>query len=142
SGVHGDSGMILGAAVEADETITFFRKKPAHLLVPGRLNCGKTQCVDIGIPAGVLDSIRPMTFENAPVLWRWRYPVPRLEGHKYSRGHCVVLSGPAESTGAARLASRGALRVGAGLVTVASPPGALAVNAAQLTAIMVRVFEG
>jgi ADP-dependent NAD(P)H-hydrate dehydratase / NAD(P)H-hydrate epimerase len=78
--------------------------------------------------------------ENTPALWR--YPWPKPEGHKYARGHCVVVSGPAHATGAARLAARASLRVGAGLVSVASPPEAVAVNAAHLTAIMIKPFEG
>jgi NAD(P)H-hydrate epimerase len=90
----------------------------------------------------VLDSIKPQSFENGPALWREAFPWPALEGHKYDRGHCVAVSGGLAFTGAARLAARGALRVGAGLVTVASPLDALQINAAQLTAIMVRAFDG
>ena len=67
--------------------------------------------------------------------------MPDIDGHKYARGHAVVLSGELASTGAARLAARGALRAGAGLVTVASPRDALAVNAAALTAVMVRAID-
>jgi len=92
---------------------------------------------DIGIPA---EAANTQLRENAPALWN--FPWPQLEGHKYSRGHCVVVSGPAHATGAARLAARAALRVGAGLVSVASPPDAVAVNAANLTAIMIKVFDG
>jgi hypothetical protein len=79
-------------------------------------------------------------YENAPALWH--FPWPRTDGQKYSRGHCLVVSGAAHSTGAARLAARGALRVGAGLVSVASPPDAVQVNAAHLTAIMLKPFDG
>jgi hydroxyethylthiazole kinase-like uncharacterized protein yjeF len=92
----------------------------------------------IGIPDSVLTTISPRTFANEPSLWLAEFPWPKPEGHKYARGHVVVVSGPAYSTGAARLGARGALRVGAGLVTVASPRDAIKVNAAQLTAIMVR----
>ena len=93
---------------------------------------------DIGIPDSVLAEIAPKTFVNEPALWLADYPWPKDESHKYARGHAVVVSGPLYSTGAARLAARGSLRAGAGLVTVASPRDALQVNAAQLTAIMVR----
>lgn len=82
------------------------------------------------------------TFENTLPLWLDSFPWPQTDRHKYSRGHAVVISGPAHQTGAARLGARGALRVGAGLVTVASPPQSLAVNAAHLTAIMVTPFAG
>ena len=68
--------------------------------------------------------------------------MPRAEGHKYSRGHAVVVSGGLSTTGAARLAARGALRAGAGLVTIASPREALSVNAAASLAIMVRPVDG
>jgi len=143
SGIGGDNGKPLGdVAVDADLTVTFFRKKPAHLLLPGRENCGEVVLADIGIPAAALDLIRPNQFENSPALWGADYPWPRTNGHKYARGHCVVVSGPAHATGAARLAARGALRIGAGLVSVACQPEAMTVNAAHLTAIMVKVFEG
>src|SRR5207244_7791510 len=137
-GVNGTTGLVMGVAVRATETVTFFRMKPAHLLLPGRMHCGRVRLADIGIARGVLDEIKPQTFENVPGAWRASFPVPRMDGHKYARGHAVVASGDIASTGAARLAARGALRAGAGLVTVASPREALAVNAAALTAVMVR----
>nr|TFG54103.1 MAG: NAD(P)H-hydrate dehydratase [Hyphomicrobiales bacterium] len=139
SGLSGDLGRPFGdVAVRASATVTFFRKKPGHLLMPGRLYCGKTQVADIGIPDKVLFNIRPQSFESGPDFWGDAYPWPRPEGHKYLRGHVVVISGPASATGAARLAARGALRIGAGLVTLASPSDALAINAAHLTAIMLK----
>jgi len=138
SGVSGDTGQPLGAVyVKAALTVTFFHKKPGHLLLPGRALCGETLVADIGIPAQAANT---QLHENSPALWQ--FPWPKPEGHKYSRGHCVVVSGPAHATGAARLAARAALRVGAGLVSVASPPDAVAVNAAHLTAIMIKPFEG
>jgi len=138
SGLSGDSGQPLGAVVvHARLTVTFFRKKPGHLLLPGRVLCGETLVADIGIPH---EAANTQLHENTPALWR--YPWPKAEGHKYSRGHAVIVSGPAHATGAARLAARAALRVGAGLVSVASPPDAVAVNAAHLTAIMIKPFEG
>ncbi len=137
SGLHGDLGKPLGkVCIQADLTVTFFRKKPAHVLMPGRLLCGEAVVADIGIPQSAVGA--PRLFENGPELWD--YPWPDPAAHKYARGHCVVVSGPAHATGAARLAARGALRVGAGLVSVASPPDAVAVNAAALTAIMVKPF--
>ncbi len=141
SGVNGTSGAVMGVAVKATETVTFFRRKPAHLLLPGRIQCGRVRVVDIGIDANVLAEIQPRTFENIPALWRQSFPVPRIDGHKYSRGHTVVASGNMASTGAARLSARGALRAGAGLVTLASPRNALAVNAAALSAVMVHSVD-
>ena len=141
SGVNGTSGAVMGAAIDAIETVTFFRRKPGHLLMPGRMHCGHVRVVDIGIDAAVLDEIKPQTFENIPEVWQKSFPVPRIDGHKYARGHTVVMSGDLASTGAARLSARGALRAGAGLVTVASPREALAVNASALTAVMVRAVD-
>lgn len=138
SGLSGDTGQPLGGVVvRAVLTVTFFRKKLGHLLLPGRALCGETVLADIGIPS---EAASTQLHENTPALWR--YPWPKAEGHKYSRGHCVVVSGPAHGTGAARLAARAALRVGAGLVSVASPPDAVAVNAAHLTAVMIKPFQG
>ncbi|CAM5376448.1 Bifunctional NAD(P)H-hydrate repair enzyme OS=Afipia felis OX=1035 GN=nnr PE=3 SV=1 [Afipia felis] len=138
SGINGDSGEAMGVAVKAARTVTFFRRKPGHLLLPGRLHCGEVSVADIGIPPSVLDVIDPKTRENSPAGWRGHFPVPGVAGHKYGRGHAVVMSGAMSATGAARLAARAALRAGAGLVTVVSPRDALAVNAAALTAVMVR----
>src|SRR5713226_4726630 len=103
SGVNGTTGAVMGVAVRATETITFFRRKPAHLLLPGRMHCGRVRLADIGIDAAVLDEIRPATFENDPDLWRGSFPVPRIDSHKYARGHAVVVSGDMTATGAARL---------------------------------------
>ena len=142
SGVNGTTGAVMGAAVNATNTVTFFRRKTGHFLLPGRLHCGALSVADIGIPASVLDRIKPATFANEPPLWARSFPVPRPQDHKYSRGHAVVVSGGLSTTGAARLAARGALRAGAGLVTIASPREALAVNAAANLAIMVRPVDG
>src|SRR3954471_16913872 len=141
SGINGTTGAMMGIAVRAVETVTFFRRKPGHLLLPGRVHCGRVRLANIGIDAGVLGEIRPLTFENVPELWRGTFPVPRIDGHKYARGHAVVISGDMAATGAARLAARGALRAGAGLVTLASPRDALAVNASALTAVMIRAID-
>ncbi|MGX9984148.1 NAD(P)H-hydrate dehydratase [Methylobacterium fujisawaense] len=141
SGIDGDTGAVRGVAIRAVETVTFVAFKPGHLLQPGRSLCGQLSLADIGtgpeaLAAGL--TVGPPLHRNGPDLWAGAFP--RLSGlsHKYTRGHALVLSGPATKTGAARLAARGALRVGAGLVTVASPPAALAENAAHLTAIMLR----
>ena len=194
SGLDGNSGEVRGnTAIKADRTVTFFRKKPGHLLLPGRTFCGEVHVADIGIPNSVLGSPPPhlgiaklrldageglgvggrretglsssphprplpvegegsratsaksgalviSTFENHPALWRSQFPSTRLNAHKYTRGHAVVVSGPPHQTGAARLAARAALRIGAGLVTVAASPQALLVNAAHVTAIMLKPF--
>lgn len=142
SGLDGTSGVATGPAVEADRTVTFFRLKPGHLLLPGRRLCGEVRLADIGIPDAVLAGIAPRAFANEPALWSSSYPRPAPDGHKYTRGHAIVASGGAWQTGAARLAAQAALRVGAGLVTVASPTQALAANAAHLTAVMLLPCDG
>jgi ADP-dependent NAD(P)H-hydrate dehydratase / NAD(P)H-hydrate epimerase len=137
SGLDGATGAVRGAAAPAEVTVTFFRKKPGHLLLPGRALCGELVLVDIGIPARVLAPIAPKTHENDPALWHAAYPWPRLDGHKYVRGHALIAGG-AVMTGAARLAARAALRIGAGLVTLAAPVAAWPVYAASLTGVIVR----
>lgn len=141
SGVDGNTGAIGEAAIRAALTVTFFRRKPGHVLLPGREHCGDIEVADIGIADGTLAEIRPNAALNTPALWHAVLPRPRMADHKYDRGHAVVVSGPLRSTGAARLAAMAALRIGSGLVTLASPQDAVAVNAAHLTAIMLRPFD-
>jgi hydroxyethylthiazole kinase-like uncharacterized protein yjeF len=136
SGLSGDLGQPLGFAPRCAVTVTFHRKKPAHVLEPGRTLCGEVVVADIG-----LTSPPTRLFENGPGLWRARFPWPATNAHKHSRGRLIVISGEMWSTGAARLAARGGLRIGAGLVTVLSPPDALVVNAAHLEAVMLRPFD-
>jgi ADP-dependent NAD(P)H-hydrate dehydratase / NAD(P)H-hydrate epimerase len=142
SGINGTTGAVMGAAVNAARTVTFFRRKTGHVLMPGRLHCGVIEVADIGIPDSVLAEIKPKAFTNGPALWGRLFPLPVPQDHKYRRGHAVVVSGGLASTGAARLAARGALRAGAGLVTIASPRAALSVNAAESLAVMVRLVDG
>ena len=140
SGLDGDSGAANGPVINASHTVTFFRLKPGHVLMPGRMLCGQITVADIGTLEQVLTEIQPAVALNAPSLWLNRMPWPRLDGHKYHRGHAVIVSGPCPATGAARLAARAALRVGTGLVTLASPIDAVATNAAHLTAVMIESF--
>lgn len=141
SGLDGSTGEAHGPAVQARETVTFFRRRPGHLLLPGRTLCGAVTLAEIGIDPAVMATIRPATFANDPALWRAAFPWPTTAGHKYARGHAVVLSGGSTTSGAARMAARAALRIGAGLVTLAAPTEALAVNAAHLTAVMLKPCE-
>jgi hydroxyethylthiazole kinase-like uncharacterized protein yjeF len=140
SGIDGETGKVRRAAVEASVSVTFFRLKPGHLLEPGRTLAGAIRLADIGIPAAALASIATKTFVNAPSVWGEALPHPNAASHKYARGAALILSGSGHHTGAARLAARAALRAGAGIVSVASPLDAVAVNAAHLTAVMVAPF--
>ena len=136
SGIIGDTGENVGA-VQSVLTVTCFRKKPGHLLLPGRDLCGELIVTDIGTPQNVLDQIHPKTFENDPRLWLAQLPSPSSTGNKYSRGHALI-SGGYPLTGAARLAGRAAARIGSGLTTIAVPENALQIYATSLTSIMVR----
>jgi hydroxyethylthiazole kinase-like uncharacterized protein yjeF len=136
SGLMGDTGEVLGA-VAAVLTVTFFRKKPGHLLLPGRSLCGEVVVADIGTPANVLEQIAPGTFENDPRLWITELPRPHDAGNKYNRGHALIFGGY-PMTGAARMAARAAARAGAGLTTIAVSETALPIYATALTSIMVR----
>ncbi|MDR3518271.1 MAG: NAD(P)H-hydrate dehydratase [Azospirillaceae bacterium] len=141
SGVHGDSGAVLDAAPRATLTVTFFRRKPGHWLLPGRLHCGETVLADIGIDDRVLDQIVPSVAQNAPGLWGDRFPWPRPENHKYHRGHALVLGG-AQMTGAARLAAAAAQRVGAGLVSIAAPTEVVPLYALSSPSLLVAPLSG
>lgn len=120
SGLDGASGEPLGYAPQATETVTFFRAKPGHLVMPGRALCGRLTVADIGIPADVLSRIRPLVRRNDPADWAPLLPRPGLGSHKFSRGYLVIRGG-LRMTGAARLAAQAARRVGAGLVTLSVP---------------------
>ncbi|MGA8585611.1 MAG: NAD(P)H-hydrate epimerase, partial [Roseiarcus sp.] len=93
SGVDGGTGKVRGVAVEASASVTFFRLKPGHLLLPGRMLCGAIRLADIGIPEAALARIAPQAFVNAPAVWREGLPHVGAESHKYARGAVLVLSG-------------------------------------------------
>ena len=132
SGLDGLTGQPRGACVMADLTITFFRKKPGHVLMPGRELCGEFIIADIGIPETVLTEIDPRLWENS----KPNLPTFDAATHKYKRGHTVIVSGGKFNTGAARLAANAALKIGAGLVTLAGREEELAVHANHVTAVM------
>ncbi len=114
SGIDGGTGAIRGYAPQALLTVTFFRRKPGHLLYPGRQNCGEVVLADIGLPVRVLETIQPRTWRNGP--WLFTLPQRAATAHKYANGDLTVLCGT--MPGAARLACAAARRAGAGMVTL------------------------
>ena len=146
SGVCADTGQIRadGAylARGADLTVTFQAPKHGHMLLPGAQLCGSLDIADIGLASALADLSRSERARDLAIS----APVPaadrllKNDGHKFSHGHVLVLAGGVGRGGAARLAARAALRVGAGLVTVACPPAALIENAARLDAVMLRAL--
>jgi len=143
SGLAGDLGAPKdgGPSFAAALTVTFFRKKPAHVLFPGAQLCGDVVLHDIGVPASVLGGIKPRALENAPALWREALPRPAAQTHKHARGRLAVVSGGAFATGAARLAARAGQRAGAGFVTLFGDAEATRVNAAHETSIVLQAVE-
>jgi hydroxyethylthiazole kinase-like uncharacterized protein yjeF len=137
SGVHADDGRVMGAAIEADLTVTFNWRKLGHVLQPGATQCGEVVVADVGFGAADLAAAKPSCWLNQPVLWASDYPMPKATHHKYQRGHAVIAGG-AVMTGAARLAAHAARRVGIGLLTLAVPPEAWPVYAAGLPGAIVR----
>jgi hydroxyethylthiazole kinase-like uncharacterized protein yjeF len=119
SGLHGDTGEILGTAFRAETTVSFHRAKPGHYALEGLRRCGRLQIVDIGIPEDAVAAIDPQTWLNAPGLWIRLLQRKDLADHKYARGHLTILAG-SHATGAARLAAMAGRRIGAGLVTIAA----------------------
>jgi hydroxyethylthiazole kinase-like uncharacterized protein yjeF len=136
SGVQGDSGAGDGAAA-ATCTVTFARKKPAHVLLPGRDLCGEVVVADIGIPDAVFDALGIDTWENHPGQWLAELPRLQFAANKYSRGHALLIGGY-PMTGAARMAARAAARAGAGLTTIAVEERSVPIYAAALTSVMVH----
>lgn len=144
SGLHADSGRILGnlpehgcRAPRVMLTVTFHRPKLGHYLGEGPDLCGRLVVRDIGldaVPAAAPGYVRLVGPPSAAA-------VDKAGGHKFSHGHALVLAGGAGRTGAARLAARAALRIGAGLVTLGVPEMAQAEVAAQITAAMMTRID-
>ena len=144
SGLCADSGRVLTVegrddedpVIHADLTVTFHGMKVGHMLAEGPYRSGSLLVVDLGLdPHGSDGACRLV---GRPAAWR----LAKHNGHKFAHGHAFILSGPAGDGGAARLAARGALRIGAGLVTLGCPEAALAENAARLDAVMLKVVDG
>jgi NAD(P)H-hydrate epimerase len=120
SGVDGDRGQILGAAVRATATVTFGFPKRGHYLFPGAAQVGRLTVVDIGIPAEVVRANPPPCALVTEEEVRGLLPSRRRDAHKGTFGHLLVVGGGAGKTGAAWMAARAALRSGVGLATIAA----------------------
>lgn len=140
SGLETDTGEKKPNSINANHTITFQSPKPCHFLLPGKINTGELSVVDIGIPKKIFKEVKKSSniFLNTSDLWKNHFPWPKEHDHKYSRGHLLVQSGDQFSTGASRLASLSALRIGAGVVTLASSDEAALINASHLTSVMIK----
>ena len=137
SGVDGNTGAVLGFAAKAALTVTFCRRKLGHLLLPGRVICGEEVVVDIGIPDSVLAELSSQQAHNDPDLWYAHFPCPRLEEHKYSRGHAIIAGG-IEMTGAARMAAQSAQRIGVGLVSLVCGPESASIYRMALPSAIIK----
>ncbi|MBO9444671.1 NAD(P)H-hydrate dehydratase [Ruegeria sp. R14_0] len=135
SGLCADSGRVLGSVIEADLTVTFHDMKVGHMINDGPVNCGLVRTKPIGLQRQMSNKVVQLV-SNMSVPW-----TKTTRDHKYSHGHALILSGGSGKTGAARLAARGALRIGAGLVTLGVLPAALLEVAAHVTSIMLRRIE-
>ncbi|MEO8245355.1 MAG: NAD(P)H-hydrate epimerase, partial [bacterium] len=162
SGLCSDSGRELGSAAQVDLTVTFSWMKRGHVLAAGPSCCGRITCHDIGLPRNSPAKVLGRAYNKTQGIKADFSAIVRLvndhtllpgfsspqsildkafsgtDAHKFSHGHALILSGPPGHGGAARMSSRGALRIGAGLVTLACPPEALAENAGRLDAIMLK----
>ena len=148
SGLSADTGEVVGGedapVLPADLTLSFHSPKPGHYLSRGPEICGALTVVPIGLPpedvppleAPPAGPITRLVAPASPPRWLGARVAPGNGDHKYARGHVLVLGGKVAQGGAARMAARAALRVGAGLVTLAVPPAALIENAARLDAVM------
>ena len=140
SGLAGDSGEILGAAAPAKLSVTFCRAKPGHYLLPGRGYCGELIVADIGISDAIVEGLAPHCWLNGPWAWIEEFPWPRLQDHKYRRGHVAILGG-SRMTGAGRLAAEASRRTGAGLVTLLASPEVLGLYAADQPGLLTAPIE-
>ncbi|MCI4665735.1 MAG: NAD(P)H-hydrate dehydratase [Neomegalonema sp.] len=141
SGVSADDGAIRGPAIQAQRTVTFVAKKPCHVLAPGAFNCGDVTCVDILSGCQDARGVVGETAVEATAEGLRARLAKRVDAHKYEHGAVLVATGGMGATGAARLAATAALRVGAGVATLAAPGAAMLECATAITALMLRRAE-
>src|SRR5690606_6365090 len=93
SGIDADTGAVAQGTLAARATVTFCRKKTAHVLMPSRQFCGVVHTAQIGISDATVALLDVDVFENDPALWLKDFPLPGPGAHKYTRGHTVVPGG-------------------------------------------------
>lgn len=119
TGMNGNTGQIMGAAIKADYTVSFHAPKQGHKLYPGKDICGKLYIENIGISERVTQNIAPKQYENTPELWKACLKPRSAQSHKYNYGAVLVVAGDHTMRGASVLSSNAAIKAGAGLVTLA-----------------------
>ena len=139
TGVNGDTGEIKGVAIKSKQTVTFTRKKPGHLLYPGKEYCGAVVVHNIGIDLEKL-KFQPYIFENHPDNWKEKFPWPNQKSHKYTRGYTLIICGE-KLTGATRLAARGAARIGCGLLCLAVPKTRFEIYSVENPIALIETIE-
>ena len=136
SGLSADDGHIPGVYVQATYTVTFALPKRGLLLYPAASAVGELHVVDIGIPSQAIEAEGIQVALLGKNDIRSMLPHRRLDAHKGSHGHLLVVAGSLGKSGAGILASQAALRAGAGLVTWALPAGLAPAMASHLTEVM------
>jgi ADP-dependent NAD(P)H-hydrate dehydratase / NAD(P)H-hydrate epimerase len=140
TGIDATQATAAEGTLAAVMTVTFTRRKPAHLLLPAKTLCGRVQLAHIGISDESVAAQNTQAFENHPGLWLRDFPLPGAASHKYTRGHAVVVGG-AKRTGAACLAAAAAQKTGAGLVTIAAPASVANIYMTYRASLMVDDFS-
>lgn len=142
SGLNADTGMILGACIQAHTTVTFGFPKIGHILFPGAAVTGRLKTIDIGIPAHIVRNIAPTHHILTPEFIARSFPRRAPTSHKGSNGHVLMVAGSAGKAGAAVMSGLAALRSGAGLVTLATPESLNAIIQSQIPEIMTAPMAG
>ena len=141
SGVNSDNGTISNATFNCFLTLTYSAYKLGHYLLPSAEKCGKIVLLDIGIPKPLIKNTKPVINLNSPSIWKDKIVWPKVNDHKYSRGCIVIIGGPKEMTGAARLAAKAAQRAGSGIVILACDKNSSDIYYRTLTSQIVKSYR-
>lgn len=139
TGIDGMGRFFSPYALQAKATVSFFRKKPAHVLQPSQAVCGEVHIKQIGIDSTVINAGHTL-FENHPLLWKKDLPRLQAQTHKYSRGQALIFGGT-YMTGAARLSALACARAGAGATSLACYHSVWSIYANSLLSVMVKSWS-